>query len=252
MPKKEKRLKRYRSSCPAKLAERLQRATTQRLYLVESSEDESGISCAVLGSTGNVYQVKLHHISTCNCPDFHRKQDLCKHILFVLLKVIGLDVSNPLAFQKAYLSSELQVLKEKLRNRTPGTSILAHESVRAANKNSHQQLLGTQPTDNASVTRKPIHNEDCSICFDPLDDGELVYCKTVCGTNFHADCIRRWHGASASANKTCPNCRSKWNVEAESAEPSEGYTNLAHLQPGQSSVRPPYTPPQYKRRRYYY
>lgn len=43
-------------------------------------------------------------LPTCSCPDFQRRQDVCKHTIgFVMLKVIGLAKENPLVFQRAYL-----------------------------------------------------------------------------------------------------------------------------------------------------
>jgi hypothetical protein len=102
----EKRARRYRSTCPDKLQERSLRAAPQRLYLVRrdplapDSYSPSACKCnfVVLGSTGNVYTVTLQDVPQCTCPDFARKQDLCKHILFVFLKVVGLPVTNPLIY----------------------------------------------------------------------------------------------------------------------------------------------------------
>jgi SWIM zinc finger len=103
-PPKEKRALRYRAACPAKLLERLERAETQRLYLVERNQTtETSCDMVVLGSTGNVYNVHIGEIPTCSCPDFARKNDLCKHIMFVTLKVIGLDKSDPRSYQRAYV-----------------------------------------------------------------------------------------------------------------------------------------------------
>ena len=102
----EKRLKRYREKPTTAICQRIDRARTQRLYLVQRSE-VSGLSCdfVVLGSTGNVYDVRVSKIPTCSCPD-HARGNLCKHILFVLLKVIGLDPGSPLVYQAAYLEEE--------------------------------------------------------------------------------------------------------------------------------------------------
>lgn len=61
----------------------------------------------VLGATGNVYNVKISRHPHCNCPD-HEKGNLCKHILFVMLRVLKLSTSNPLVWQKALLTTEVR------------------------------------------------------------------------------------------------------------------------------------------------
>ena len=273
----EKRAKRYRATCPQSLRERLQRARTQRLYLVKQSdipetvEDPSSggagsskVEFTVLGSTGNVYTVTLAHVPSCNCPDHQKRQDLCKHILFTTLKVIGLDISDPLSYQKAYLSSELEVLFEKLRTRRVGGAVLANAKVRAA-------VTGTSiPEDDDDKNgnnnkRRSLEDgdADCPICFDALTglpDHQLTYCRGTCGANFHADCIRRW--LAASSHQGCPNCRQPWQQDAEAGAAgvtsnarraaSEGYANYGALQ-GQSPVRDTstyYSPGYYKRRRW--
>lgn len=270
MAVKEKRAKRYRSSCPAALQERLQRAATQRLYLVQQSEiptDDtedvaSVVDFTVLGSTGNVYTVSLGLVPSCTCPDFYKRQDLCKHIMFVLLKVVGLDFrTNPLAYQKAYVVSELKQLFAILRSRRVGGTVLANARVRAA-------VLGAGGTaahaslDNDSssgvVQRRSLANDDsdCPICFDDLTgepDSRLAFCRGTCGANFHAECIRHWLGASV--RKSCPHCRQPWLGEGAAKEGnsnSEGYANFGGLQ-GQSPVRDTSTyrsySPYYKRQR---
>jgi hypothetical protein len=42
---------------------------------------------SILGSTGNVYEVRVEQVPSCSCPDFHKRRELCKHLIFVYLKV---------------------------------------------------------------------------------------------------------------------------------------------------------------------
>lgn len=234
---KERRPVQYRAKCPAKLAERLHRAATQRLYLVEREEvDESSESCAftVLGSTGNVYTVTLEEIPSCTCPDFAKKQDLCKHMLFVYLKVIGLSPSNPLAFQKGYVRSELQELFGMINDRRVGGAVLANDTVRQnfARLQSGEEVEGEET---AGVQRRSLE-EDCPICFDSLQSSATTYCRGQCGGNMHLDCWRRWKARQSAP--TCPLCRTPWMEAGGPSSPAnkEGYVNLGRLQ-GQSPVR---------------
>lgn len=228
---KEKRLKQYRSSCPNALQERLERASTQKLYLIQQSQvpdvaSEGHVDFTVLGSTGNVYTVQFGHVPTCNCPDFTRRADMCKHIMFILLKVMGLSPTNPLSYQKAYLSEELQELYTILRTRRVGGSVRANALVCAA-------AASGQSAPAQGVTRRELtpDDSDCPICFDTLDDGSVTFCRGACGANFHAACIQRWLSQSRSG---CPNCRQPWLKDGEKKD--GGYTNLGALQ-GQSAVR---------------
>jgi predicted nucleic acid-binding Zn finger protein len=238
----EKRALRYRASCPAKLFERLERAETQRLYLVERNQtSEASCDFVVLGSTGNVYTVQIGEIPTCTCPDFVRKKDLCKHIMFVTLKVIGLDKHDPRSYQRAYVPSELSDMMQMLENRRVGGGTLANESVRQ----NYAQLKrgeGAPDEDPGYAPRRPLEEDsDCPICFDSLGSGSgpqiLTYCRGTCGANFHADCIRAW---KTRGRPTCPNCRQAWVEEHDPSKPGsaggEGYVNLGRLQ-GQSRTR---------------
>ena len=291
-PKKkeeEKRAKLYRTRCPIALQERLERAATQRLYLIQQSEippicnnqEEKRVSevvnFTVLGSTGNVYTVVLGLVPSCTCPDYSRRQDMCKHIMFVLLKVIGLEVSNPLAYQKAYVSSELNELYTILRTRRVGGTILANDQVRAAvaaaasqngssttdissTSTSSTTLLDDQPS---SVQRRSLLDDsDCPICFDDLThepESKVTFCRGTCGANFHEACIRRWLSAMTLAKPSCPHCRQLWveengrSTKGNPKIPAETtYTNLGSLQ-GLSRVRDSSTYSSYKdkKRRYY-
>lgn len=65
-----------------------------------------------------------------------------------------------------------------------------------------------------AVARKPIETGDeCSICLEELaGDGELVWCRTQCGNNFHRPCISNWLDRQESS-ATCPACRVLWMPE---------------------------------------
>lgn len=279
----EKRLSRYRATCPVKLQERLLRANTQRMYLIQQLTQRdhrhsviTKCDFSVLGSTGNVYTVQIQHVPCCNCPDFQRNQDLCKHVIFVLLKVIGVSSNSPLAFQKAYITSELHELFEMLNNRRVGgggsNAVMANAQVRANFAALQNDGNDNDDTTDSAVKRRSLddNNEDCDcpVCFDRMDPKKLhllTYCQAACGFNFHSDCIVKWLQNCSANNKSCPNCRQIW-VGKENKNPSktkragvwrdceDAYVNLGELQ-GVSPVRDtstynPYFDSDYKRRRY--
>lgn len=196
--------------------------------------------------------------------------DLCKHILFVTNKVVGLHMDNPLMYQRAYLTSELDQIFGMIRNRQVGGAVLANERVREsfAKATSPGKSGSDLPCEDDKNSRRRSLDEDadCPICFDPMSDiNETTFCREVCGANFHKDCIRRWL-SQQRGQPTCPNCRSIWHSTGEATSSSatatsntirEGYLNFGALQ-GQSSVRDTSTYNEYgysygrsyKRRRY--
>jgi uncharacterized Zn finger protein len=69
----------------------------------------------IVGSTGNLYRVHLNKVPTCTCPDFTRTGDLCKHIFYVTLQVIGLGKDDYRSYQRAYTDTEIFELMQLLR-----------------------------------------------------------------------------------------------------------------------------------------
>ncbi len=274
---KEKRLKRFRSSPTVKIQERIERALQQRLFLIDASavstslqEGGSSITLSVLGSTGNVYEVTIQKVPHCSCPDA-AKGNLCKHVLFVMLKVVGLPAHDQLVYQSAYLTDEVEKIIALLQTRLQslGRDVVANEQVQKVHADMKKGIKSGDDESN-TVPRKEIDGQDCPICFDDLGSNlsQLTYCKGTCGTNYHKGCIQMWTRQSAQARSgpSCPSCRQPWidvatggkSKKAEaSPSRSEGYDNFGSLQ-GQSSVRDTstystYSPSYYgyKRRRYY-
>lgn len=84
----EKRLRTFRKHAPQSFLERLERARSQRMFLidrqrkfnVESNTEEEVFDIA--GTTGNMYQVEIGRMPHCTCPDA-KKGNHCKHIIYV-------------------------------------------------------------------------------------------------------------------------------------------------------------------------
>lgn len=279
--KPEKRLRRYRSAPPAKIRERIARSMTQRMFLIQkgaveieensgndnesSSYSSSSKRCtfSILGSTGNCYDVMIQRLPHCTCPD-HAKGNLCKHILFVLLKVMQLPPESPLIYQSAWLSTELEemfaTMEERFLRVWGSSSIIANEKVQQAYHKMQQGDLGEDEQAQAEENSKQKavgEDDDCPICFDPLlEKGsatKVAFCRAQCGANFHQVCIQTWLRQHRS-HPTCPMCRQPWEDGSNIKNDTEGYTNLGTLQ-GQSKKRDTSTYHSLsgysKRRRYY-
>ncbi|KAI3870087.1 hypothetical protein MKX03_015363 [Papaver bracteatum] len=82
-----------RKSPTRPVSERMRRALQEGLRLLHRVEADFFI----LGSTGRVYNVRLSKTPSCNCPDCTIP---CKHILFVLLRVLGIPHNDHCLYRK--------------------------------------------------------------------------------------------------------------------------------------------------------
>ena len=67
------------------MSTRKNRGLTQKLFIIESKSDYDYV---IMGSTGNVYDVTISNIPTCTCPDFTTRGNRCKHIYFIMMKIM--------------------------------------------------------------------------------------------------------------------------------------------------------------------
>ncbi|KAK6005586.1 hypothetical protein QM012_007228 [Aureobasidium pullulans] len=231
----EKRLKRERSHAPQKYTTVAYRATTQRMVVIDRRRLDND-DCPhqtphcpmeeidLAGSTGNIYTVRITHVPECTCPDFRvNNNPQCKHIIYVLLKV--LKVSEPLNYQAAFLTSELE-------------EIFAHAGPLPAE---------TVDTEDKDGKRKPIEG-DCPICCEELSQEKeaVVWCQAACGNNLHKSCFDQWAATKGHGQVTCPYCRTQWQNEIDGSalkglaktgsKNRDGYVNVAD-QVGMSSRR---------------
>ena len=160
--------------------DRIARALTQRLYLIEQEEEDSGRKYAVLGSTGNVYTVKVGALVSCDCPDA-AKGNVCKHQLFVMLKVLRASESSKLIYQRALLSHELAELFSKGGAARP--EAVASSSVVEAYAEATGKSKAPAEEEAAAA---PLRNSDCPVCFEALGTEK---CE-VCAMGRVSDCRR--------------------------------------------------------------
>ncbi|KAL9125330.1 MAG: hypothetical protein Q9217_005450 [Psora testacea] len=217
----EKRLKRFRDHAPHSYLEKLYRATTQRMFVIDRSRTGTDgcpeESIAMVGSTGNVYSVHIGLIPSCTCPD-NQKGNQCKHIVYVLHNV--LKAPEHLQYQLAFLSSELR----EIFDAAPAP------------------MISADTASDESCNRKPIEG-DCPICFTPFDPSadEIVFCRAACGNNIHANCFEQWAKSQGGREVRCVYCRTPWQGDEEQIKRicrdkakggprsvnGEGYVNVA-------------------------
>ena len=184
--------------------ERVERALSQRLFLVDLQDvDVNGFwRFMVLGSTELVYKLTFRRLWSCSCPDFSRRRLPCKHIYFVLNRVLGLD--RDLLLHHHALGTGL--VADLCRGAVAAAAGLASDSLAPA----------LAP---AAVAQRPIDKDDsCAICFESIDghpgedpgaDAEkdaLSFCSQSCGKSVHTACFLKWVSVKG---KTCVYCRAE-------------------------------------------
>ncbi|KAL0477728.1 RING finger and U-box domain-containing protein [Acrasis kona] len=231
--------------------DRLERAKGQRMFMVSRQmKDPREMTFAILGSVGNIYTVIINKTPHCTCPD-NEKGNLCKHIIFVYLKVLRVNEGNRIVCQKHLLDSELDEIIQNAP-KDPSESCIASLAVR----NRYKQLEDGELVEGDEGKRYPLDKEDCPICYEPMTDKEeIVWCKHSCGNNMHKTCFDMWAKSKQSNGEpvTCVFCRAEWPSAASSNPKGGKYVNMAALQPGISKVRDTstYNDYYYSRRHYY-
>lgn len=185
----------------------------------------------ILGTTGNVYTVKISTFPQCDCKENKKGKasSNCKHILFVFLRVLGVSPTDHCLYQRALLNSELSnIFSSATHNAPPVQSVLAS----AAATEKYLELTGSKKK--KQVKQRPIEG-DCPICFEKMKPTDkLVYCKYSCGNSIHTDCFKKWHQTkqeAATEEVKCIYCRARWDYSiSSSVHMRNGYLNLQEFQ----------------------
>lgn len=219
---------RYQALPSQRVEERIARAlpgSGHRLFVINRRDKEVCTLFDVLGATGNCYTVSIGKQPSCTCPD-SQKNNICKHRVFVMLRVLKVDRNNPVLWQKALLQQEVEAI---LKSSSP----IAHDV--SADPSVCQELKKrTNLGENSSqydVARDSVKG-DCPICTDDMQQSErsMTFCAN-CKNHVHNECIQFWITArkGQSLDVTCPLCRSKWVDGQNQGASGANYVNLAHF-----------------------
>jgi len=198
-----------------KRKERTQRALNQRLYLISRRVDGEKYTFVVLGSTGNVYYLTFQggERLKCSCFDARARKRNCKHILFILLRVLSVEPESPVLKRAPGRNTiTKEELEEFLENApAPVGTVEASDLVKQMYEATTGNTAGTKTT----VKQREIgEDENCPICFEELDE-DLVFCRYSCGKSVHKDCFERWTAirTKKGGQANCVYCRAPWNPE---------------------------------------
>ena len=191
---------------------RKHRSKNQKIFLVQCHNSETAFEKKydVMGTTGNVYTVTINNTPICTCPDFMTRHKRCKHIYFVLIKIMHIeeDMEDSKKYSNEDLTDMFNSIPEIMNNLIISDKII----------DKYNNVKDTDNKKSITVEQRAI-NDLCPICLDDLDNGsEIDYCKFSCGNNVHKDCMNMWLKIKKNL---CVFCKKPWNNTV-----SHDYINL--------------------------
>ncbi|KAJ3016865.1 UNVERIFIED_CONTAM: hypothetical protein HDU68_011976 [Siphonaria sp. JEL0065] len=177
------------------LKQRIERALSLRQRLLAKRViSPTHTDYKVISSTqGAAYTCSLKKDPECECVDWEVGKN-CKHLLFVLLKVLKRDPSDPLVYQKSLLQEELEDIFRVGRQYDP---IYLYQQTRLRSESKDLPV------------RVPIKDDSCALCYETFIDGDdTIWCQASCGGNIHKECWAAWKRAAHKAMIMirCPHC----------------------------------------------
>jgi len=172
--------------------QRKQRGATQKLFLVETLEqkNDNERQYVIMGSTGNVYTVTISCTPTCTCPDYKTRYNRCKHIFFVLLRIM--KVKDP--DKNKYTDIEIKNMFDNIPEIT--NALCVNNSI----KDKYIQVK--------EGGKGQIRDDDvCPICLDDIksENNEPFDSCNICRKCVHTDCFNMWKKKNTSVCLFCRN-----------------------------------------------
>jgi hypothetical protein len=148
----------------------------------------------VMGNTDNAYDVIIDRDAVrvwCSCPDCDARGNFCKHLMFVLIRVIGIPEQEVCEDYFDITERCIGACRDYFERRSNAMLLVANEE---------------------EEKRKPIEeDDDCPICYERFVDTKneaTVWCKASCGKSVHTVCFQKW--TKAKRDVDCVYCRAKW------------------------------------------
>jgi hypothetical protein len=138
----------------------------------------------ILGSSNKIYKVYIDDCYKCTCPDFEKRNVMCKHIMHLYIKIFRIipDLENT-----SNTSNKLNTLNP------------IQKAMIIKSNNAFWSIHNTKTRTNK--------DDDCTICIEKLNTTNLYTCST-CKNSFHNECIK----TLCNYNKHCPLCRSSITI----------------------------------------
>ncbi|KAF5742489.1 hypothetical protein HS088_TW09G00538 [Tripterygium wilfordii] len=183
--------------------DRIVRAVEHDLHLLHRSES----NFSILGATGNVYTVRLSTTPSCTCPDLIRP---CKHILFVLIRVLGVYAEDE--------SIRGTTLRQSLVSCLLGTPTLPEALARKDVRKTFHALSSEAKNKKRPRSEAEVEIPEgtvCPVCLDEMEKGDKAVACEKCKNLLHEECFSKWKRSRGSNAVTCVICRARWTSEED-------------------------------------
>jgi len=180
------------------MSTRKQRGLNERIYLLDAKNKNKSWELTVKGSSKSIYKILLSaNIIKCKCMDFSIRKKVCKHLYFILGRIIknNQNINNIENIDDIKINyyNISNLLKEVLHNHVESSITDIEYDV----------------------------NDTCCICFESFNNESVSQCTKTCKNTFHSECINLW----LSNNDSCPLCRSPW-IDSNSDNPLEEFKGI--------------------------
>jgi len=180
---------------------RRERGMTQPIYVLGCNMGAESAMFDVLGTSKTVYHVTYSPTEAprCSCPDHIVRGNTCKHIYFLVDRVLG---GNP---SRSDWGAARKKITERLAHLQQDRNVFADEG----SLNRYHELLAKNPQ-NAPGCR----NDECAVCltdFTPETLRDARVCPT-CLNGVHKECWKKW---TSVKSENCVYCRSKMGTGGE-------------------------------------
>lgn len=186
-------------------ATKKQRAFSQPIYLIRMEKKTSDYEreFLVLGTTGNKYHIIIGENSSCSCPDFEDNGNICKHLYFIVLRVLkGVTV------RRKYNKDTLRIMFDNIPKFLDNDLFV--------DKKAYDLFH--------NVNVKPVDqkfDDLCPVCLEDVSRSQkLNYCKYECGKSIHSMCFNMW--SENTGIMKCLFCRCDWPNDAKNTLKYDG------------------------------
>jgi len=182
---------------------RMTKALTEDMFLLTAHNHLKGWLFFVKGIGNKKYKILISkNRFGCECADFQYTENCCKHIYFIVGRVLkDLDMMKSLNSLNPW-SEELNTkLFQFFRffKSCENENCLKYKDgtiVKKTNKEEKKDIL---------VSSQNL--KQCLICYDDISSEDLHWsCKTCTDSNFHENCINLWFIKTCHKRKGIPHC----------------------------------------------
>lgn len=186
------------------------------------------------GTTNNIYTVIITDKPTCTCPDHLQRKNRCKHIFFILVKVMKVSEENE--DKPIYTEAELRHMFSQMPQHMTDikSDVVATDSLLTSYSNVQSKIIKSTKTANGEFLAQKITDDSrCPVCLEGLADSKeaVKHCKYGCGSVVHDECINIYnaHRKKIGYPPICLVCQKKWIAKESKQSNSQPFDDVEYI-----------------------